>query len=140
MNTATPSDSINGRHKRATIPLARLRDAENAATQELRSHQATKSGGGSVAHKPPSDSDSHCPSPSLTTLASSPGAQKRKRANSIHLNSDDEAAPPSEQSKGKHVATSVDNDGISLAGQSEAVASNGLLADIQVMDIDDPQK
>ncbi|KAF8550337.1 hypothetical protein OG21DRAFT_1487829 [Imleria badia] len=120
------SDNINGCPKWAMIPSARLWDTENAAMPELHSHQAIKSSpleaGGSAAEESPSDKDSCHPSesPSRPSLPFSSGGQKCKR------------------SKGKRAATSVNND--ALAQQSEAVASNGLLADIQVMDIDDPQK
>ena len=100
MNTATTSDNINSHPKRVTIPSARLCDAENATTLELHSHQETKSGGGSLAHESPSDSDSHCPLPSLPSIPSSSGAQKHKWVNSIHLDLDNEVALPSGQSKG----------------------------------------
>ncbi|KAG6377600.1 hypothetical protein JVT61DRAFT_15418 [Boletus reticuloceps] len=123
MNAGT-NDNIAIRPKRATVPSARLRDTENAATPELRSHQASNHG------SPSHTDDSPHPSSSSTSLG-----QKRKRANNPDkhidlLDSDNEGTPIA----GKRVvATAADNNGLLPALPNRR-------ADIQVVDINEPHK
>ena len=99
------SENIGGRPKRATVPSARLRDTENAATLELPSHWSTKSGtqgGNSVFDESSFLTDDDSPPPSIPSIIL---GQKRKRANADNADNDvgpdcDEAALSSGLGKG----------------------------------------
>ncbi|KAN0094364.1 Ribonuclease H-like domain containing protein [Tylopilus felleus] len=128
-------EPISGRPKRTAAPSAKLRDSDNAATPELRSHQQAQHAPSLadptlyLASTPPSDSRS--PSPALPI-------RKRKNASQrVTISIDDSADEqgtrsevPSRLSKGsKRVRTNATtNDGTTSATRTENVLAASLLS------------